>query len=154
MGLWLAEDAMRWVAAAGIRPGGPVDVELIDVGNPGERPPDMPDRVALIYPAPGTGESLDGVLDTTGFQLWLRWGQNDPLGAARAARMADWLIRKAAAACPMWAGDPADPTWLVWVGRSGGGPSLLGDPRDDGERTIHVTTYLTTVAEHAHEEMI
>lgn len=147
--MWTGRAIVQWLAELGIRPGGPVNVDEIDVAVPGDPVPDMPDRLALVYAVPGTGESHEGVLDTPGFQLRLRWDQNDPLGAEQAALMADRLIRWAPAPC--WA--PGG-TWLVSVTRSGGRPTQLGTPVNDGDRSTFTCTYLTRVAEYAHEEMI
>ena len=146
MGFWTGPRIVAWLAGLGIRPGGLVNVEQIDVGEAAQAVPDMPDRIAIVYPVPGTGESLDGVADTPGFQLRLRWDQNDPIGAEHAALTADRLITRSGFPC--WVGDVR----LISVVRSGGRPSQLGDAVGDGDRTTYVGTYLTTVAEFDHDE--
>lgn len=140
--MWLSQTAVRFLADLGIRPGGVVDVEMIDTASSGSDVPDMPNRLALVTPTPGTGEILDGAGEVHGFQLRLRWEPNDPLGAERAARVADRLITRA--------GYPLmfDDVWVMWISRSGGAPAQLADASGDGERTTYVCTYLATVAEH------
>lgn len=150
--MWDPGAIVEWVASLGIRPGGLVDVEMVDVGQVQMPVPAMPDRLALVYPVPGTGESHEGVFDTPGFQLRLRWDPNDPIGAHRAAKTADRLIRFSGFPC--WAGRPSEPVWLVRVMRSGGPPTELSSSRADGDRTTLTSTYLTQVGEYAHEELI
>lgn len=146
---------VAWLDQIGIGPGRTVDVEQIDVGEAGVDVPDMPHRLALVYPTSGAGQSLQGVLDSVGFQLRIRWEPNDPNGAQRAALLADRLISRAADHCPMWIDHPDGRTWLLFVERVGGRPTPLGDaPSADGDRTTYVCTYAATVAEHDWNEEI
>lgn len=138
--MWGNWAVVSWLAGLGIRPGGIVDVGLIDVGGPGIDIPDMPDRVAIITPTAGAGDTCEGVFDRPGFQLRIRWDQNDPLGAEQAALTADRLIRFAPTSCRL-----TDGTYLLSVQRVGGRPTQLGDARNDGDRTTLTSSYITVI---------
>lgn len=133
---WTAVEMIEWLAALGIGPRLAVDLEMVE----GPYVPDMPDRVGVVTPVAGAGESMDGVSDMPGFQLLVRGDQGDPSSGYRLALAADRRIRfdsfPATTPCGLR---------LVRVVRSGGGPALL--PReDDGDRVTAVCTYLTEIA--------
>jgi hypothetical protein len=138
--MWTATAMKAWISDLGIRPGGIVDVELLDVGGVGADIPDHPDRMALIIPTSGAGETTEGLFDRPGFQLRLRWRTGDPLGAEVAALTADKLIRRAVRSCRL-----ADGTYLLDVQRVGGRPTQLGAAAEDGDRTTYVSSYITEI---------
>lgn len=143
-----AADVVAWLAeTVGLRPGGPIDVEQVDVGRPGRPLPKMPNRLAAVYAVPGTGESHEGVFDGATYQVRLRWEPGDPIGAERAARELDHRIRQAGAESqPI-----GDDAWLLSVSRTGGGMSPLENGDGDGDRATFTGTYLFPVAEYPHQ---
>lgn len=126
---------MAWLAGIGIRPGGTVDVELIAAVEPGVDMPDMPDRVAIVEPVPGTGLVMEGVLDRPEFALSIRGPQGDPTSAQLMALAADRLIAAAGHSQAL-----PDGSWLVSVTRTGGRPALL-ERGMDGDRATYRATY-------------
>src|SRR5207244_6815230 len=56
------------------------------------RSPDMPDRIGVVTPTSGPGQSLEGAADTVGFQMRIRGAQNNPGDAETLAYDADGRI--------------------------------------------------------------
>lgn len=137
--MWTAAGIVGWLSGLGIRPGGLVDVELIDVGGPGAGGiPEMPDRVAIVAPAAGAGLAMEGVLDRPEFDLYVRGPQGDPATADVMAQTADRLITGAQFPAQV------DGAWLVSVQRMGGRPAPT-DRGVDGDRATYTATYSTEI---------
>jgi len=138
--VWTETEIITWLATLGIGKGLACDVTVVV----GPYVPKMPDTVAVVTTIAGPGETMDGVLDTGGFQLRIR-GRQDPTqrstSAARLAHLADRLIRRAPLPAEVVPG-----VRLLPVTRSGGRPSPLPTP-DPGDRVEFTTTYLTPVLE-------
>lgn len=134
--MWATKDIIAWLQALG------VEVPLF----PGtQRIPEMPDRIAVVTPLPGTGLSMEGLADTPGFQLRSRGAQYSPDDCEAIAYDIDRRIL--GAAFPATIG----PVQLTAVTRSGGRPALLSSTPDSGNRTEMVCTYLTTIMEVSHD---
>jgi hypothetical protein len=130
--VWTTSDVIGWLQGLG------VTVPLY----PGTQViPQMPDRIGVVTPTSGPGQSLEGAADTAGFQLRVRGAQNNPGDAEALAYDADSRILTAA--FPATIG----PVRLVAVRRSGGRPTPLSATPDNGGRTEMVCTYLTTIME-------
>lgn len=130
--MWTTQAVIDWLAGLGIT------VPLY----PGTQViPDMPDRIGVVTPTSGPGWTLEGAADTSGFQLRIRGGQNNPDDAEQLAYDAD--ARILGAQFPTTVG----PVRLVIVRRSGGRPAPLSATPDNGGRTELVCTYLTTIME-------
>lgn len=130
--MWGTQDIIGWLQGLGVA------VPLY----PGTQViPQMPDRIAVVTPTSGPGQTLEGAADTIGFQLRIRGAQNNPGDAETLAYDADTRILTAA--CPTTVG----PVRLVIVRRSGGRPTPLSATPDTGGRTEMVCTYLTTIME-------
>lgn len=136
--MWTATAIVGWLSGLGIRPGGLVDVEVIDVAEPGFAMPEMPDRVAIVAPAAGAGLAMEGVLDRPEFDLYVRGPQGDRAAADVMAQTADRLI--------LGAQFPAQVAgaWLVSVQRMGGRPAPV-DRGIDGDRATYTATYSTEI---------
>lgn len=133
---WTTTEIIAWLTALGIGDGLAVDMLLA----PGPYIPDMPDRVGVVTPTAGPGETMDGVGDISGFQLLTRGEQNQPVTAELLAHQADRRIRFSAFPIDVAAGGLR----LLRVLRPGGGPAVLA-MEDDGDRTSLVCTYLTEI---------
>lgn len=130
--MWAASDIITWLQGLG------VTVPLY----PGTQViPQMPDRIGVVTPTSGPGQTLEGLADTTGFQLRVRGAQNNPGDAESTAYDADSRILTSQ--FPTTVG----PVRLVAVRRSGGRPTPLSATPDNGGRTEMVCTYLTTIME-------
>ncbi|WP_190824680.1 phage tail terminator protein [Saccharopolyspora pogona] len=130
--MWATKDIIDWLQTLGIT------VPL----HPGtQRIPEMPDRIAVVTPLPGTGLSMEGLADSPGFQLRCRGAQMDPDDCEAIAYDADRRI--------LGADFPATLgiVQLTAVTRSGGRPALLSAVPDAANRTEMVCTYLTTIME-------
>lgn len=137
--VWTTAVIVQWLAGLGIRPGGTVDVELIAAAEPGVAMPEMPDRVAIVVPAPGAGLAMEGVLDRPEFDLMIRGPQGRPLEAQAMAQAADRLILAASVPAELGPG-----TWVTAVDRVGGRPAPV-DRGMDGDRATYQATYVTTL---------
>src|SRR5437763_12998599 len=130
--MWATQDIVGWLQGLG------VTVPLY----PGTQViPDMPDRIGVVTPTSGPGQSLEGMADTVGFRMRIRGAQNNPGDAETLAYDADKRIL--GAQFPATIG----PVRLTAVHRSGGRPTPLSATPDDGGRTEMVCTYLTTIME-------
>lgn len=128
--MWTADTAAAWVAAQGIRPGGPVHVDLVVPGGAGMWFPDMPDRVAVVVPTPGGGLFMgEGQYDRVELQLFIRGPQGDPATAAQMAQAADRLLIRATVPAEL-----PDGTYLLSVDR-GARPTPTERGRDGGRVT-------------------
>jgi hypothetical protein len=140
--VWTSAALVGWLVELGIRPGGTVDVDLVDVGGPGIGIPDMPDRVAVVVPGAGVGLFMgEGQVDRPEFTLLIRGPQNDHLTAERMALTADRLILRAPTPALL-----PDGTYLLNVNRAGGRPAPLNQGADGG-RTTYQATYLTEISD-------
>lgn len=129
----------RWLDEIGLRPGGPVDLdEPVIPARIGQSIPDMPDRIAVVTVAAGSGDSHEGVCTQVVLGLLLRGPQNDPEAAERMALETDRLITFSQ--FPRMVAD----VWLVSVAR---GMRPVPIAEDDADRTLYQGTYRTTVAE-------
>jgi hypothetical protein len=133
---WTAVEIIEWLAKLGIGPGLAVDLEEM---REGPYIPDMPDRVGVVTPTAGAGETMDGIGDTPGFQLLVRGEQNQPSSGLRLALQADRLIRFSPFPLTVPCG-----LRLLRVVRSGGGPAVLAMD-DDADRVSATCTYLTEI---------
>jgi hypothetical protein len=132
---WTVDEVITWLASLGIGEGLQLDRQVF----PGPYIPDEPDELFVVTAIAGAGESMEGIGDITGFQLYTRGAQNNPGEAERAAKRADRAIRFGS--FPI---DVADGNLrLLRVMRSGGGPSVLG--QEDGDCTSLTCNYLTEI---------
>lgn len=132
---WTVTELIAWLAALGVGPGLAVDAPVY----PGPYRPDMDDRLFVATPVSGPGETMEGLGDIGGFQLFTRGDQGDPASGELLAKRADRRIRFG----PMPYLVPGTGLVLGRVLRSGGPPTGL--PEDDGDRVPFVCTYLTEI---------
>lgn len=135
---WDVEQVIAWLAGLGIG-------ENLDVDAPvyvGPYIPDTPDLLFVVTPTSGAGEWLEGVADTSGFQLYTRGaqGQGQTATGQRLALAADRRIRFAPFPMPVAGGALR----LLRVQRAGGVPTALAMD-DDADRVSFTCHYLTTI---------
>ena len=128
--MWATQDIIGWLQGLGV---------TVPLYSGTQVIPDMPDRIGVVTPTSGPGQSLEGAADTVGFQVRIRGAQNNPGDAETLAYDADGRIL--GAQFPATIG----PVRLTAVRRSGGRPTPLSATPDDGGRTEMVCTYLTTI---------
>ncbi len=127
------QDIVDWLTTLGIGKGLAVDVPVYT----GPYVREGIDVQAVVTTTSGTGESLQGFADTSGFQLRVQGKQNSRTSPEDIALAADRCILTAP--LPALVGG----VWLQPLVRSGGRPAPLPS-RDSGDRVIYTATYLTT----------
>lgn len=96
--------------------------------------PDMPDKVGIVTPEPGTGFLNDGLFESVGFRVEVRGSQNRVDDVKALATQVDRLIEFGDYPNQLWG------SWVITAFRAGGGPS----PRqlDNGRRVIFQCSYV------------
>lgn len=104
----------------------------------GEEEPEMPDRVVLLTPSGGPGETRERIFELLIIQCRCRGNQNDPADAEALADQVDraWM-------------DPIYPLVIdgrhvVRVQHAGGAPAIIG--RDDARRYESSASYVLDIA--------
>src|SRR5882762_3441620 len=135
---WDVDQVIAWLAGLGIGEGLAIDAPVY----PGPYIPETPDLLFVVTPIGGAGETLEGIGDVSGFQLYTRGsqGQGQTASGQRLALRADRVIRFSP--FPMTVADGA--LRLLKVQRSGGVPAALAMD-DDADRVSFTCHYLTTI---------